>query len=241
MESIRRRHRPDSSGGVMKVFRSHQAQDLHEWLEITTKDLVAPAKERIRTEIEAHYAEAAAAHLVEGLSESDARRETMAELGDAQEAAKRFRRQHLTVNEAKKIERDFIWSRWELLGTYLSYFLIAGLLLLPSFLDHDKSGIRNSVELLAQWSFGCIIDPTVRFIMGRHKSKSIGFLYLTRVVVIIFWSYILYFMIGFFGFSFWVFSGILLIFLLLFASHIRIGFKLRHVSNIWDEIPLRNE
>jgi hypothetical protein len=226
----------------MKVFRRHQAQDLHEWLGIATKDLVAPAKERIRAEIEAHYAEAAAAHRVEGLSESDAQREALADLGDAQEAAKRFRRQHLTVNEAKKIEREFIWSRWELLGTYLGYFLIAGLYLLLSFLHHSDSSYRNSFEiLLLGWFFLYIIDPTARFIMGRRKSNNIGVLYLTQVVVFIFWCCILFFINGFFGFSFWVFSGILLIFLLLFTNHIRIGLKLRHVSNIWDEISLRNE
>jgi hypothetical protein len=224
----------------MSVFQRHQVQDLHEWLGIATKDLVATAKERIRFEIETHYAESAAAHLVQGLSESDARMEALAELGQAKEAAKRFRKQHLTIKEAEKVEREFMWSRWELLGAYLGYFLLAVLWFLPLFLYPNKSGYRSSVVTLAGWFLVFVVDPTARFIMGRRKSQNIGFLYLTRVVIFIFWCCLIYYMGGFFGCSFWVFSGIPLICILLFNSHLRIGLKLRHVSNVWDEIPYRN-
>jgi hypothetical protein len=62
-------------------------QDLPEWLEIATKELTPLARERIQSEIEAHYAEGVAAHLGEGLSESDARRGVLADLGSPDEAA----------------------------------------------------------------------------------------------------------------------------------------------------------
>jgi hypothetical protein len=71
----------------------------------------------------ARHAEAVAAHRVEGLSESDARREALAELGDAEMEGNRFRKQHLTVNDAEIVEREFVWSWGQFAGPLLPIFL----------------------------------------------------------------------------------------------------------------------
>lgn len=44
-------------------FKVPKEKNLGQWLEVATSGLVAPAKERIQMEIEAHYAEAVANHM----------------------------------------------------------------------------------------------------------------------------------------------------------------------------------
>ena len=91
----------------MSIFQKQKAHDLRAWLRIATMGLAAPAKERIRLEVEAHHAEAVAAHLHEGLSEPDAHSAALTELGDPDEAANCFRKQHLTAREAEQVEGAF--------------------------------------------------------------------------------------------------------------------------------------
>jgi hypothetical protein len=100
----------------MGIFE-RQPHDLQAWLRIATRGLAARAKERIRLEIEAHHAEAVSDHLRKGLSESDARSAALAELGDADKAAKCLRERHLSTREAEGVERTFksLGSRWWLL------------------------------------------------------------------------------------------------------------------------------
>jgi hypothetical protein len=77
--------------------------DLAEWLEIATEGIAAAGKERITREIEAHYAEAVEAHLAKGESESFAQTNAISDLGDANAAAKRFRKNHFTEKEVRSI------------------------------------------------------------------------------------------------------------------------------------------
>jgi len=78
-------------------------RNLAEWLDLATRSLVPPAQARIRAEIETHYADAVQSHLEDGSSASAAQSAALADLGDAQAAAKRFRREHLTIGEAKAV------------------------------------------------------------------------------------------------------------------------------------------
>jgi hypothetical protein len=73
------------------------------WLDIATDGLEEPAKQRIANEIETHYAEAVSAHLVAGETEISAQATALAELGDPQQAAPKFRKGHLTEREAKSL------------------------------------------------------------------------------------------------------------------------------------------
>lgn len=90
----------------MSIFRKHQVQTLSEWLEIATRKLTNASKERIRVEIEAHYAEAVEAHREDGLSEADAQTAALRELGDANAAGRRFRKQHLTESDETTLKQS---------------------------------------------------------------------------------------------------------------------------------------
>ena len=89
----------------MNSFTGNRAQSLSEWLETATKGLVAPARERIQTEIEAHYTEAVAAHVADGMRPAAAEMLALEDLGDARKAGKEFRKRHLTQEEAEYIGR----------------------------------------------------------------------------------------------------------------------------------------
>lgn len=78
-----------------------EPQTLTSWLNTATEDLAATPRERIKREIESHFAEAVAAYTADGQSEYSARSTALADLGDPDEAAKKFRKSHLTETEAK--------------------------------------------------------------------------------------------------------------------------------------------
>src|SRR5579862_2220503 len=103
-----------------------ERQNLSDWLRIATWRLADSAKERIRPEIEAHYAQSVEAHRENGLSESAAHAAALTELGDPETAGKRFRKRHLTESEAEKLKK---WDKrarriWNLLFAYLSFWLV---------------------------------------------------------------------------------------------------------------------
>ncbi len=75
-------------------------KSLPEWLNAATNNLSAPAKERIKLEIESHFQQAIESHCAEGVTEGQAQTRALAELGDAKAAAKSFRKTYLTATEA---------------------------------------------------------------------------------------------------------------------------------------------
>jgi hypothetical protein len=86
---------------------SPKPANLAEWLEQATGDLVPSAQARIRPEIEAHYADAVQAHLANGADEPTAHAAALTDLGNAPAAARRFRREHLTDEDARRMAH---WS-----------------------------------------------------------------------------------------------------------------------------------
>lgn len=85
----------------MKTDRNTALADL--WLHTATANLCDKAKERIATEIKAHYADLVEARVAEGMPLTDARLKALEDLGDAKVAARRFRKQHLTKNDERKL------------------------------------------------------------------------------------------------------------------------------------------
>ena len=73
---------------------------LAEYIVFAAFGLVAPARERIQMEIEAHYAEGVSRRLGEGLPQEQAEIAAVQELGDAHAAARQYRRRYLTEEEA---------------------------------------------------------------------------------------------------------------------------------------------
>ncbi len=229
-----------------------QPYELQAWLRIATKALATRAKERIRLEIEAHYAEAVSDHLRKGLSESDARSVALAELGDAGKAAKCFRKCHLTTREAEGVERAFsrLGSRWWLLFNYIycaCLFFAA------------KKHYRSFLVTLAVVFITTVIIPTFNSVMVRRKTKKVCSGILMEMVA--WYAYGLSFVILCLsaasgdhavtghgtpfqshltaGFSF--FSVISVPLVLSFIPALRGWLRLRHVANVWDEIRMRNE
>jgi hypothetical protein len=76
---------------------------LTEWIDIATCGLIAPARDRIREEVEAHFADAVEARMAGGLSVENAEVVAVHELGDARTAAWRFRKNHLTEADLKRL------------------------------------------------------------------------------------------------------------------------------------------
>jgi hypothetical protein len=73
--------------------------DLQSWLAIATDGLAAEGKERVRWEIEAHYAEAVEEQIRTGVDEATAREVALDELGSPKAAKERFTRVHFTETE----------------------------------------------------------------------------------------------------------------------------------------------
>jgi hypothetical protein len=248
-----------------------QPYELHAWLRIATKGLATRAKERIRLEIEAHYAEAVSDHLKKGLSECDARSAAIAELGNARKAAKCFRERHLTAREAVGVEWAFSrqGSRWWLLSNYIYcaclFFAV-------------KTHYRTLLVPLAVVFIATVIIPTFNYVtirrMVRRKTKNVCSCILREIAawyafalsVLLLCFYFAYglqsrlsatsgghavtghgtpFQSHLPDFSFLLaISGplICLISLIIcFIPALRRLLRLRRVANVWDELPLRNE
>jgi hypothetical protein len=165
MDPLFRRNQFGSSGGTMILgIKVPPPKNLGQWLEIATYDLVAPAKERIRTEIEAHYAEAVADHMAhEGVSKADAETAALAELGDAPAAAKKFRKQYLTESEVSGNERLIkMFRRW-IFPLGWSFFFFFSLF---AHLFRKK----ESIPILIFQFIVYVALPTILFILARRQN-----------------------------------------------------------------------
>jgi hypothetical protein len=87
-------------------FQKLAEQGLDNWLTIATGDLENSAQKRVKAEIESHYADAVADHILCGELEPVARSKAFIELGDPTAAKKKFKRLYLTQNEAKYL----VWT-----------------------------------------------------------------------------------------------------------------------------------
>lgn len=168
----------------MSSFQKRPVQTLPEWLEIATRKLTDASKERIRVEIQAHYAESVEAHRENGLSESDAQTAALAELGDARAAARRFRKQHLTEreNERLKYSEKSARSITMLIITW-SYF---GLCVFERLSRrHNALAHYRYAWLDLVFAFVVLIAlPTIRFAMVRFgRAGSRGYLALPDPIV----------------------------------------------------------
>jgi hypothetical protein len=144
------------------LFRKPKAQNVSEWLEAATRKIASPARERIRLEIEAHYAESVATHLAGGLSENDAQMAALAELGDVRHAARRFKLQYLTTWQAQHLEAcDKNSKNLFYLGVLYLMFLMS--------LDELRSSSSFVARLVLLFLFQVAL-PTTAFYLARRKT-----------------------------------------------------------------------
>jgi hypothetical protein len=155
----------------MSFFQRNKPQTLSEWLDVATRRLAAPVRERIRAEIEAHYAESVREQRANGLSQSAAEAEALAELGDAGTAAKRFRKGHLTEWEAQRLEGAIKAGRsiW-VLG--LQYFLFA--FYIREWLRHEHwpKDLRDPFLCFALQFMVLVVLPTASFVLARFGGSA---------------------------------------------------------------------
>lgn len=87
------------------MSRAEHKTRLSAWLTTATQDLCVPAAERIAEEIRDYYQSAMDDAREHGATEAEAEDRAMALLGSARHARRRFRREHLTPVEARKVWR----------------------------------------------------------------------------------------------------------------------------------------
>lgn len=147
----------------MNTTDNDKIQKLFEWwLNIATEGLAATGKERITREIELHYAEATEAHLAQGESESAARFAALADLGEPDKAARKFRRSHLTEKEVTHLAklRKETGKVSVLLFAYLSAVF---LLLFARFENLQTPHVVFDAMLFVAFFF-----PTISFMNSRR-------------------------------------------------------------------------
>jgi hypothetical protein len=104
-------------------------QNVSEWLEVATWNLVPSAQARIRAEIESHYAQALQSYRANESSDVAANTTALADLGDARAAARRFSRQYLTIGEARLVGRRIKAARSTGPLSYLPWMILLGSIL----------------------------------------------------------------------------------------------------------------
>lgn len=230
----------------MTIFRKPRVLTLPEWLEIATRKLSQPAKDRIRLEIEAHYAEAVEAHRENGLSESAAQTSALAELGDAKDAGKRFRKQHITEREAQTLKTADKTSR-KISLLLLSYFMFGAFtfdqLSLPrnSLTHYRYLPLYLSLELLI-----LVALPTICFLVARlGRAKRHRHLLLLQPISGVIPGFLLsdlllkpasYDFTHLFGISYWLLAYWLLATVVI-LSHFRLWLKLGKTGAVSDPPP----
>lgn len=168
-----------------------ERQNLSDWLRIATWRLSDCAKERIRTEIEAHYSQSVEAHHENGLSESAAQAAALLELGDPEAAGKRFRKQHLTESESEKLEKLDKRARsiWNLLGCYFVFCVF-------TFWGNRLAHHHSLPLYLVFASLVMVALPTLSFLVARYckarPNRTALFLYFLSEFTVspfIFWYF----------------------------------------------------
>lgn len=147
---------------------------LFDWLRIATQGLTGASKERIRPEIEAHYAQAVEAHRHGGSTESEAQKSALADLGNPHEAAKRFCKRHLTQRDAKRLEQAHNSAKniLFLLLNYAMFWLYTSGYIIP------QAGPRLFTHLQNRWVYFTLqfilsfIIPTAWFVVARWSSTK---------------------------------------------------------------------
>jgi hypothetical protein len=142
---------------MKKTYSTNAAQELAAWLVLATFGLVAPARERIKREIEAHFADAVATHISKGLSQEAAEARALEELGEIRSAAKGFQKKHLTEDEEKWLQGLLTENRPQRYSRrfrYLFKLFISILFTIWLIRCSDRSDIRPTcLSLVPLWSF----------------------------------------------------------------------------------------
>jgi hypothetical protein len=222
-------------------------QNLAQWLDVSTERLSAPAKQRIKLEIESHFQDAVEAYRNEGQTESEAQACALTDLGDAKTARKHFRKSHLTEKEAKELGK--VWGGYRkgkgggwLLGLHLDVVL---LYLFCGYEELTFRAVEQGVDfqgLHYELQRGRLILPASRAIVvlvlasvenwiARHLRKPSTIRHLFTLDILISLSLLVFF--AFYSGRFWCFVAVLGVQL---AQLIPLWFKLARMDEIGREM-----
>lgn len=165
----------------MKPASDNDVWSVGEWLAIATLDLIAPARERIKVEIEAHYADAVKSRMADGLTQEDAEAATLLALGDPFAAGRSFRQRHLTLDDERWLgkwlqscrNRAMPWRFW----VDLFNCLMMGVVFWSVSCQFQRIPFHlNWAAMLALIIYGTYVIARLRFrFLVRHSTGKFGF------------------------------------------------------------------
>src|SRR5580700_2617599 len=87
----------------MILGKKPEPRTLEEWLRAATDDLLPTDRERVSLEIQCHYTDAVERHIAQGAPMESAKKNALAELGPASDAANRFNTYYFTQSQQKRL------------------------------------------------------------------------------------------------------------------------------------------
>ena len=188
-------------------------------------------------EIGAHYTEALAAHVAGGLSESDAKAAAVAELGDPKAAAKRFRKEHLTAEQAEEAASYLKWARnvWVLLGMYLFF---SSMLYMDRALVHRKHYLAPGVYFTIGF-LTLVVIPTACFFVARRKTSRPNISFILLIQSGAFFAWMISFLFNIHGPGFFLATYSLSYGCCILIRPLRLWHKLRKAGDDWQDTSPR--
>jgi hypothetical protein len=225
------------------------------WLDIATDGLCAAAKERVRLEIEGHYTEAVAAHITDDFPERISRAAALTELGDANDARRRFRKQHLTKRESVRLDEILrnLQNLPSLPSLLKCYGILASQIIILAFFGHGHSNRHWFALIFSILLFMLAVMPTIGFALRRYyraKQRMHVLLNWQFVEFGIIWGVCIPILLG----LFWPGDndGSWIVFIAIYASYsssapmmiireFRLWRKLRRRADLWNELSSLNK
>ncbi len=156
--------------------------NLTDWIEAATRDIVPAAQRRIRVEVEAHYIEGLQASMRQGRTEAEAHVAALADLGDAEAAGVRFRREHLTT-----LDPDILANAaW--LQIFLGILWAGAHLVLDSLPDPNAKPGPLGVVFILFTIF--VVMPALAFAVGALVRRSRKALTQRLIILVLFTTWL---------------------------------------------------
>jgi hypothetical protein len=154
-------------------MENRHPETVEQWLAIATFGLVPSARERIKLEIQAHYADLVAERLVDGMTQKDAKSAALLELGEPSSAAKEFRKNHLTEDERRHLNEWVESSRKSVSSDrWFVLFLFGPSIALQIWIFAMSDKMPSTANWAGlSWCIGCLIVFTVINLMSRRLFK----------------------------------------------------------------------
>ena len=198
-----------------------------EWFSIATKNIAPSELEPLRSELEGHVSDALNSYRQAGLSRLEAEEKAVLELGDPKIAARGFQKSHLTVQDARRLGRDFPARSRELAKKAIwivnVFWVVNWFFFLPwlsngfgqhylSLADQGVSFFRGMFLLVPAY---CLLMLLERFLLKRTQPKQ--FVWISDSIFFVVNSSFVLFMLsngepfGFPTWFGWIFSALMLL------------------------------